>query len=327
MRFIFTADWHLKVWNDKEYIEGHPRRLIEIIQTVKQMCNYARENGINHIIVGGDVNDLKNVIHVKAFVLLKKELDKYRDINFIFLHGNHDSTEQIGTHSAIHLLDGESNITTIVSEPVVAGDITYIPYHRKMVEWVNDSSPNKVMVGHFGLNEAMLSNGYSLVSPIKLKDVMKFNLVLLGHYHKPQNVEHVYYAGSPIQLRRDEAGEEKRFLVVDTEDLSNILSVPTEGYRKYIYFEIKSRSDIEPTIKKAEELMGEGNFVYIKKEISDTIEVEGLNIIDCSEKDFQLRGITSGMPLEQQIEKYLEIENIDPDKRDLYKSVCLEMIN
>ena len=69
-KFIFTADLHLKMWSDKEHdADGRPLKLIEILSTVDQMCQYAKANDIPSIIIGGDLNDTKGLVSVRAFLL------------------------------------------------------------------------------------------------------------------------------------------------------------------------------------------------------------------------------------------------------------------
>lgn len=322
MRILVSADWHLKLWSDKEMAENNiPLRLHEIFNAIRQMCEYARDHKIDLFIVAGDINDLKNIIHAKAFILLKKILEEYEDLQFLFLHGNHDSTERIDKDSSIELLCNDRNIRCHVNAVLVEGDITFLPYSKNMVEQLRQLDRNKILIGHFGVNEAQLSNGTSIKSSIKLSDLTKFDKVILGHYHKPQELANVIYVGSPIQLRRDEAGEEKRFLVVDTDNLQ-IESVPITGYRKYYTLIIDDVETAMDVSTQAEELMALGNFVCIRKQIADSVVLpDNVQVIEDFEEDYQLRGITSAMGLGEQMKKYLEIENVPEEEHNEYTEV------
>jgi DNA repair exonuclease SbcCD nuclease subunit len=330
MKFIFTADWHIKLYSDKTYVSnGLPLRLHEIFSTINAMCNYAKENGIDTIIVGGDINDLKNVVHVRAFVILKKMLASFPEIQFFFLHGNHDSSSKGDLESAIQLLDGPDNIHTITKKLTV-DDILFVPYSSHMIDDIIESEEGCVLIGHLGLSDAQLSSGLSLKTRLSSSDLRRFDLVLLGHYHKPQVIGNVYYVGSPIQLRKDEKDEEKRFLVVNTDNAEiEVKSILTEGYRKYIDLIITDKKEVNKTLKAAEQFKKEGHFVSIHNQTETAIKnsVDGVTIVEEYEEEHQIRGITTAMSVDGQMRKFLEIEGIPEEDRELYMQVGLETLN
>ena len=210
MKFIATSDWHMKLWPDSEVtVDNIPKRLDELLSAVTQICDYARANNIKLIVVAGDTNDKKHILDVKAFTRLKRVLESYPDLDFVFLHGNHDSTARIDYDSAVELLTNNQNISCVLSSPEVSEDIgaLYLPYSKEMSDHISESESVNILIGHFGVNEAQLSNGHSIKTSISARDLSKFKLVLLGHYHKPQQLDNIWYMGSLIQLRRDETGE------------------------------------------------------------------------------------------------------------------------
>lgn len=336
MKFIFTADWHVKLYSDKQFDEqGIPLRLNEIFSSIEYMCKYAIENDIDTMIIGGDTNDLKGILHVRAFVMLKNILTSYTDkIKFIFLHGNHDSSSKSGTESAIELLVGDG-IEAYTTTTAISEDILLIPFSNHMVDDIVNSDPYKIMISHFGLSDASLSSGISIRTSIKKDDLAKYELVLLGHYHKPQQVGHVWYSGSPIQLRRDEHDEEKRFLVIDTENPSDVKSIPTKGYRKYYEIVLEkdiSEEDATKLLEQAKKFREDGNFVTVRKRdkelpvgLNDELQKE-FTIIDEYEEEYQIRGITMAMSDEERMTKYLEIKNIQEAKRAKYLEIGLRVL-
>ena len=161
---IITADLHLKNWSDKEYTEeGTPLRLMEILSVFNSMCEYAIKNEIDNIIVAGDINDTKSIVHVQAFSLFKKLLENYPGIHFDFIHGNHDAATGGGTNdkSAINLLTGPENVH-IMLEPEVRDNITFVPWSKQMVDWIVDADPTDILITHVGLSDATLSSGISI---------------------------------------------------------------------------------------------------------------------------------------------------------------------
>ena len=133
-------------------------------------------------------------------------------------------------------------------------------------------------INSFGLNEGILNSGMSIIADIGIPQLVgKYDCVLLGHYHKPQEIIRediqLYYVGSPIQIDWGEKNEEKRFLVVDS-DNGGITSVQTEGYTKYCEFTITPENS-EELVKEAKKLKEEGHFVkLVKTESMDTMNLE-----------------------------------------------------
>lgn len=341
MKAIITGDLHLKLWNDRDYDEnGIPLKLIEILNTVRQMAEYATKNDIHHIIIAGDVNDTKGIVSVRAFVLFRQILEEYQNIQWIILHGNHDATSgmDVQQHSAIQLLEGYTNVR-IVTEPVIEDSILYIPHSKDIVNvlkrYIEEGAPD-VLISHFGIDEAQLSSGISIRAGIRASDLKKFKLVLLGHYHKSQELKYnktkIYYTGSPIPVRRDEALEEKRFLVVDF-DTFEVLSIPTEGYRRYCEIILNESTDIDEFKQIVKQYNEAGHHVVVKNMLADIpldlkqVVSNNVQLIDLYEKDINLRGITSDMSVEQQLLKYLEIMGVAEDERKEYLEVGLNIIS
>lgn len=331
MKFIFTADLHLKLYSDKRYLDtGIPLKLHEIFSTFRSMCDYARENNIKNIIISGDVNDLKNLIHVRAFVILRQILESYSDLNFYFLHGNHDSSSKTGKESAVNLLSNELTNTHPIVETTstLIDGFLFVPYGQNMVDDIKDASSGNILIAHLGLSDAQLSSGISLRCSLNSGDLNKFSLTLLGHYHKPQQVsEKCYYVGSPIQLTKSESNEEKRFLVVDSETLE-VTSIPTVGYRKYIDLIIKDEEEIKSVLKIASQEKKRGNFVYIHNQTNRilTVSTDEIPVFNEFEEETQLRGITTAMSVKDQMLKYMEIEKIPENQRETYLTIGLEIL-
>ena len=188
------------------------------------------------------------------------------------------------------------------------------------------------LISHFGLNEGSLSSGISIVADIGLKDLKNYKTVILGHYHKPQEIANsstkVYYIGSPIQLDRGEKNEEKRFLVVDF-STGEIESIPTEGYKKFFQFKVDDDTDIETVMTEAKELKAAGHDVSLEV-LSDVKLGEDENefrIIDKRDVDITNRGITSDMTEIDRLKKYCDILNIDSNIIDDYIAMGAAIIN
>jgi len=331
-----VSDIHLKLYNDSEYTEsGLPLKLYEIIQTFRNMCLDMRTRNIKKVAILGDVNDTKQFAAVDAFSAFRKVLEEFSDIIFYIIPGNHDMTmanisakkEDDGNafRTAVDLLKGPPNIVPI-DEPTVIDNITFVPY--SYINIINDLEPTDILMSHFGLSDAVLSNGKSIRNNFKSQDLKKWKLVLLGHYHKPQKLGNVYYIGNLIPLKRDEFDENKRYICLDSNTL-DIESVHTSGYRKYYEFIITDSEDIDDKLEEANKLKADGNFVVVRNRTENIIndKLEGIKLIEEFQEEFQTRGLSGKMNDEEQMNKYLEIERISKNDHDEFLKIGLEIIN
>jgi len=288
----------------------------------------------------GDVNDTKQFAAVDAFSVFRKVLESFPDITFYIIPGNHDMTIANSTtiknqdsddiwssdlRTAIDLLKGPPNVITI-EKPTVIDNITFVPY--SYIGDINDLEPTDILMSHFGLSDAVLSNGKSIKSSFKSKDLKKWKKVFLGHYHKPQMVDNIYYVGNLMPLTRAEFDENKRYICLDSNNLE-IESVNTSGYRKYYEFIINDEEEIETKLKEADDLKTSGNFVVVRNRTNNVIneDTEGIKLINEFEEEFQTRGLSGKMSVKEQMKKYLEIEKIPDNEHEEFLKIGLEIID
>lgn len=331
-KITFIADLHLKNWNDNEFTsDGISLKLQEILNVFKDVCDYSIKHNIKHVIIGGDINDTKSVVNARSFVLFQRILMDYTDLEFFIIPGNHDTTGRDSDDWGVQLFSGISNVHVFTKPTILFDDILMMPWSSKgMLDNIKKYKKQKVFIGHLGLNEANLSSGISLRNNISAKDFKKFDLVLLGHYHKPQSLRNdsIFYVGSPIPMRRDEANEEKRFLVID-ENL-NVGSILTKGYRRYIEFNIDENSSYDDIAEEISNLKEEGHHIILRNSLKNLPpvlrDVENIQIIDQYEEEFEIRGITSSMKLKDQMIKYMEIEGVPEDKQNIFLNIGLKAL-
>lgn len=332
MKFAFTADIHLSGYSQDKIVNQLPERLNSIKNVLYKIASYCLENGIEIIVIGGDTLHGKSIIHALAqSVMLEYFRDFEGKLTFIVIDGNHDlSAKGLDSVSALKSLDNEPNVARY-KEPTLIDDIFFVPWSPDMVNHILNNKA-KFLISHFGLNEGILNSGASIVADIGIAQLVgKYKYVLLGHYHKPQSIIRndisLYYVGSPIQIDWGEKNEQKRFLVVDTKKES-IVSVPTEGYTKYIEFNI-TKDNFETVVNQAKQLQNDGHFVnLVKTEVLNTMPIENdFNVIDKVEKDITNRGISATMTKPDIMKKFLEIKQIPPELIGDYLSLGIEIIN
>lgn len=325
IKSIISADLHLRMWRDKERTNDNiPRKLHDTFSVFTDMCEYAITNGIKYVIIAGDINDLKGVVHAKAFTLFSEILDKYKELQFILLHGNHDACFSGTVDSSIELLK-RPNVKVIL-EPTVLDEFpnaVFIPHSSNLKEHINKYKSNyDVLISHFALSEAQVSHNLTINTNMSISMLSGYKYVILGDYHKPQELEYddltVIYTGSPIPLTFNEKNQDKRFIVFDF-DTYEIESIPTKGYRKILEFVIDKEDNKDSIIEQARKEIENGNIVRVVNKVKDLkLDIDDVSIIDQSELDYENRGISLDCALEDQFKTYCEIKEIPKNEIEKY---------
>lgn len=335
MKFAIIADIHLSRYS-QDKIEDEtrlPERLHSIKAALYEVGNYCVENDITRLIIAGDILHGKSIIYAIAQDIMLDFFEDFNDkLEFYVIDGNHDlsgkGSEVVSALKSLKNIHGVKWVS--FKETFSLGDVLLVPYSENVAQVVKDNKA-KILVSHFGLNEGILNSGISIVSEVKATDLIgNYELVLLGHYHKPQQIIRddikIYYVGSLIQLDWGEKGDDKRFLVVDT-DTMDIEEVPIIGYKKHIEIELTDENKDEVFVL-AQQAKDAGN--HIKIIMKEKVDIDGIkhnfNIIDKTEQDITDRGITSSMSQEDKVKKYLEIKKIPENKIDEYAKVAFELM-
>ncbi|MHA1816220.1 MAG: metallophosphoesterase family protein [Candidatus Heimdallarchaeaceae archaeon] len=338
MKFAFLADIHLSRYaTDKiEDVSNLPERLHSIMCCLESVAMYCLAEGIDHVVIGGDVFHGKSVIYSLAQNLFLKYIKKYtdKDLNFIIIDGNHDlSGKGKDIVSSLYTLQNLRNVLWVENGKTVFdgdNDILFVPYSHDVSEVVKQGKA-KILFSHFGLNEAELSSGLSIISDLSIRDLReRYELVILGHYHKPQEIIEpnfsLYYSGSLIQLDWGEKNEQKRFLIVDSDTL-DVQSIELHDYLKHVevIMDSKNKDEAIEIASKAKEAGHHVKIIMTEKVDIDNIK-GNYNIVDKTEIDITDRGITSSMTERDKCEKYLDIQEIPVKKRQMYIDKVISII-
>lgn len=335
MKAILSGDWHYSLYSEGKTIGELSEQLHYLDQTNRNICKYAVDNNITHIVVLGDIYHTKSLIYSIAQSVLLDMVRDYKQLTFVFLQGNHDLSSKSKTSvSTLKGLKSESNIVVIDETTTLPEfpNCIFVPYTSNLI---NDVVTNgaETLFSHFGLNEATLASGISIVSDIKLSDLKpRYKNVFLGHYHNPQDLIYpdikLYYTGSSIQLDLGEKNQVKRFLVYDTDTFA-VDSVETEGYKKVFEYVVTEQNRTE-VLEKSKQNKEDGHsvsLVFKSKDVDTTGIDEDFIIINKVEKDVTDRGMSNLMSEEDKLTRYMEINNISEAERDVYLKVAIEIIN
>lgn len=339
MKIAVFADVHLSRYSqDKiEDVTNLPERLSSIKKVLYEIADYCISNEIKHVAIGGDISHNKSIIYSIAQDLMLQYFNDYKSLNFFVIDGNHDlSSKGEEAVSALRPLENIPNVKWISHKETyrLSGeDILFVPYSYNLPKIIKKNKA-RILISHFGLNEGILNSGISIVSDIALNELIgRYELVILGHYHKPQEIIKpeikFYYTGSIIQLDWGEKNEEKRFLVIDTDKLE-VESIPITSYKKHIEIELtEENKDQIASIAKAANEAGHHFKVVMKEKIDiSSLKIpEDVNIVDKTEKDITNRGITSSMTHDDKLKRYIEIKEISKEKIESYFVVAKEIID
>jgi DNA repair exonuclease SbcCD nuclease subunit len=337
MRAVVTADLHFSLYGQDNTMEnGLHERLYYIDKVFRSsILKYAIDNNIENCIVAGDIFHNKSIIHSKAMATFLDIIRDFPIINFYLIDGNHDHSKLSGDDvTSLKALENEKNVKVVHSATVIE-NIYMVPWNNKLIDNIKKNPKEaEFLISHFGLNEGQLNSGISIISDIGIKALSHYKYVILGHYHKPQFIENektqLYYVGSPIQLDMGERNEEKRFLDIDFEK-HEIKSIPTDGYKRFIKFEIKESSDNdEKIIQEINDLKNKGHevIVEIKDNSFNTDKLsENVRIVNKVDVDITNRGISLDMDDIEKFKTYLQIKDIPENKHDDYLQMATEIIN
>lgn len=337
MKFAFIADIHLSRYGqDKiEIVSNLPERLHSIKQTLYEVAKHCIDNDIDTIIIGGDTLHGKSIIYAIAQEIMIQYFNDFKNkLHFHVIDGNHDlSGKSDDVVSALRPLETIANVNWIpynTTHRMEMDDVLLVPYSTKLPEIIRNNRAN-ILISHFGLDEGILNSGLSIISDISIKDLEgRYKLVLLGHYHKPQEIIRptisLYYGGSTIQLDWGEKGDEKRFLIVDTKTL-DVQSIPFTSYKKHIEI-IIDPDNVDVAITNATQARADGNHVKVimDKKADITGFGDKFNIVDKTQSDITNRGVTSSMSQRDKLLKYLDIREIPEDIQELYAKEAFDII-
>lgn len=289
MKVAITADCHLTTRKEKA----------ERFNSLENILENLRKGGISTLIIAGDLFD-KSVSNYNDFDSL---CNKYREINFKIIPGNHDYKieKRFYTSKNIDVIEeakieyiGKTLFLFIPYKPeITMDDIIAEFWFNKMIEkrWV--------LIGHGDyISKNRVSNFYEpeIYMPLSGFSINKYNplRVFLGHIHKFSEFGKVIYPGSPIGIDINETGK-RRFVIFDTESCEVEFK---EVESDVIYF-------VEEIL-----VLPFGNEVdYVKRRIDKMVDSWGLGKDEIGKVKLRifLKGYTNDINrLKREIEDYIK---------------------
>lgn len=194
------------------------------INLSKWIAEQYKAQGIQDIIIPGDVFHNRFDVSVATLDCAKKFFDNLKDFNIIITTGNHDSYYRDRSDiNSLEVFNEWPNITVISRQVEVLEQfdrrIAFCPWATKLVEIPKVDA----IFGHFEIAGFLMSPGKICVTGIESKDLLRQgSLIVSGHFHQAAERKYsggsIKYIGTPYQLNWAEANDNKFIYIFDLED-------------------------------------------------------------------------------------------------------------
>lgn len=287
MKLITFADAHIGIstYSTIDPETNLSTRVLDSLNGIDQIINYAEENNIKYILFAGDM--FKNALPSPTLV---REINKRikasaeKGIKWIIQDGNHDVSPLETAKSALDPLSTlkVENVEHTRFEKTYMIDnnirVLVLPTYTTQEEVENilskyNDNIKTIVMGHFTSLNAKL-NDWLIASnedAIDIKIFQKPNIlaVVLGHLHKHQilNTNPLsYYCSSTIRTDFNEEHDKKGFVVLDIDNNYNV---------SYIFKEIKTQEFLSVKMDLVGEDDAQANVMaylnHIKKDLIDKV--------------------------------------------------------
>ena len=228
MKIIYCSDLHLDSKMETNLTKEKAReRKNEILITFERMVEYAKQNDVKVIIIAGDMFD-KKTITAKAKKIVKNAIYSNKEIDFVYLKGNHDEAGFIEEDEEIpqNLKTFNSyNWTTYNYDNITITGIefgtqsNYEIYNTLLLE----KNKTNIVVMHGQESDTDVKDKAEIINLKQLKN-KNIDYLALGHIHtykqsKLDNRGIYCYSGCLEGRGFDECG--KKGFVIETGEVVN----------------------------------------------------------------------------------------------------------
>lgn len=298
-KILITGDIHF----------GLPKKLDDILWSVKMIREYASSNNIEVVVICGDIFHDRVNYNIEVLNSAYKFFAETRQMGqqWIAFPGNHDMP--LRNSWEVNTLKPLDKVLTVVNDIKVLKlhnqrfwIIPFIHYESVYMKILGEIEKQyvegDVLLTHVGVNNATLNECF-LIKHWSVVDFTnsKFDRVFAGHFHCHQNVgerKNVWYPGSPIAFRFDEGMVPHGFIEfdIDTREV-NFINMnnlkPLGGVRPPDYITITD--DMLPEISQID-LKGDNVRVQLRREYSqDELLRMRQSLTDCGVQQVKLNKV------------------------------------
>ena len=219
MKIIHTADLHLdSALNSNLDYDKAKIRKNEILLTFGRLVDYAVNNGVDAVIIAGDLFD-SSAVSAKTEQYLFDKISSAKDIDFLYLKGNHDIGAQFSCPMPNNFKPFLNGFCRFDYDGVSIGSINLVYEAYNEVEFSPENY--NIAVVH-GTTNNTSDEYYVNLNILKNRNI---DYLALGHIHKYEtgkiDERGIYIQTGCLDGRGfDECGE-KGFVLIDTDLKTN----------------------------------------------------------------------------------------------------------
>lgn len=224
-RYLWITDTHDHQWTAFATGQGvENSRLKRSNRVIDEAVDFCLQKGITEVIHGGDVFHSRVVNRYECFNPTYEKYRRFKEngIRLRIQRGNHDDVTKDGSTTTI---DSFVDIAEVIKTPTVCVEegIAFLPYSSDsewIRQWLRDfpDPQNYILLAHIDVLGAEAGLNWISDKGIDREELAKFKLVLMGHYHKCQQLApNVFYTGCSIPQDFTEINQPGRMLIFDTD--------------------------------------------------------------------------------------------------------------
>ena len=312
MKLIHTADIHLGSPFSETKGQASPSiRRAELLEQFKKLVEYAKNNGVEGVLLSGDIfdNDSPSDVQKQSFY---RAIEKYPDIAFFYLRGNHDNHNLVNVNKPQNLLTfGDDWMTYDFHGIKITGvELTKRNYRSIYDNLKLDPSYFNIVMLH-GTPGSQMGVQDIMLSGLKNKHI---NYLALGHVHIPSegklDDDGIYVMPGCLEGRGfDETGPRGFYLLdIEGNDLVKHHFIP---FNRHQYFRenidvtgCKDISEIEDRIEKLG--INENNFYELT--LTGTLSFSPEDLLTTIEQDF--KGRTGSFSIKDNTTEEIDVEEL-----------------
>ncbi len=302
-KFVLLGDLHWGVRGNANFFQENFKRFF-----TDTLFPYLKKHKIDTVIQLGDTVDTRKFINIITLSYINEYFQMFEDNNITMytLLGNHDITHSNTTkiNSLNEIVKNRYPRTKLIDKPttVFLDDLAI-----DLVPWINrenktstlkfiDGSASSIIMGHFEITGFDMIDNVMCHDGLKQALFSKFDNVYSGHFHKRSVVGNIEYVGTPYQMDWNDYGQDKGFVVFDSETrTSEFISSNVNIFQKIIYDDTTENYDdldiahlkncmVKLIVTRAENSMMLDRFIFKLQEVG----IYDLVVLD--QEDFNLDG-------------------------------------
>jgi len=296
MKIAMISDLHFGVKQSDQAFQKSQLRFFE-----HQLVEELKMRGIKSIFVLGDIFDTRQAVNVQTLnVVMKLFKDTFADFDVKVIVGNHDLYYKTTTevHSLVAL--GELDNVEVFEHP---STFEFGEHVITMLPWITDYSEkieniSEYCFAHLDIVGFMMDRVNVCSNGLTIKDLTKqFKHIYTGHFHTRSHKEignsTIDYIGSPYQITRIDAGQDRGCTILDLDTNETELIVNTESikYVKLTYPELPG--NLEELVKNnvidieiPYEFSDQSKLIHeYTKKITDNYQVYSINTVNGKKPD------------------------------------------